>query len=379
MVKVSVIIPVFNTEKYLRECLDSILAQTLEDIEIICVNDGSLDDSPEILQEYEEKYSQVRVMAQVNRGQAAARNAALKIACGKYIYFMDSDDLLTSMALQELWDICEDRQLDILYFSGAAFFETRELAETHRSLAEMYYRSGICTDVLAGPQMLVKLSENKSYEVSPCLQLLNRDFLVRNGLFFCENIIYEDNIFTFKSILKAERTFYVSDVYFYKRVRDGSRMMQEENWQNLKGYFTCLMEQMRFTGESDQDDIDVNKAIDSVLSGLNKQIRNTCQKLPAREIRLFEQHCSNYERHIFHVLVRETILAEQRGKKTDEKYKEEILKIKSSRSYRLGRMFTAPFRLIKGGLKCCRQHGTAYTCRLFVKKVRKKLGGKQNA
>ena len=83
MVKVSVIIPVFNVEKYLEECLDSILAQTLKEIEIICVNDGSVDNSLSILKEYEKKYTQIKVLDQINGGQSAARNRALEVASGE--------------------------------------------------------------------------------------------------------------------------------------------------------------------------------------------------------------------------------------------------------------------------------------------------------
>ena len=93
MVKVSVIIPVFNVEKYLEECLESILAQSMKEIEIICVNDGSIDNSLNILRKYEAEYPQIKVLDQLNGGQSAARNRALSCASGEYVYFMDSDDL----------------------------------------------------------------------------------------------------------------------------------------------------------------------------------------------------------------------------------------------------------------------------------------------
>ena len=114
MKKVSVVIPVWNTEKYIKECLDSILAQSIiDELEIICVNDGSTDTSLEILRKYEKQYEQIKVIDQINGGQSTARNVALNVAAGEYVYFMDGDDLLTSFALEELWKICREKQLDV--------------------------------------------------------------------------------------------------------------------------------------------------------------------------------------------------------------------------------------------------------------------------
>ena len=95
-VKVSVIIPVYNVEKYLRECIDSILNQTLRDLELICVDDGSTDGSLEILHEYEKADSRVKVLTQHNMGAGAARNKGLAIATGEYLSFLDSDDFFAS-------------------------------------------------------------------------------------------------------------------------------------------------------------------------------------------------------------------------------------------------------------------------------------------
>ena len=94
--KISVIIPVYNVEKYIRECLDSVLEQSLKDIEIICVNDGSTDSSRNILLEYRKKDSRVIVLDKQNGGLSSARNSGIDIAQGKYVLFLDSDDLLSS-------------------------------------------------------------------------------------------------------------------------------------------------------------------------------------------------------------------------------------------------------------------------------------------
>ena len=92
MVTLSVIVPVYNTEKYLRECLDSVINQTLKDIEIICINDGSTDRSLDILKEYALKDNRIKIIDKKNEGVAAARNDGIRIANGEFVCFMDSDD-----------------------------------------------------------------------------------------------------------------------------------------------------------------------------------------------------------------------------------------------------------------------------------------------
>ena len=94
MCEISVIIPVYNVESYLRQCLDSVVNQTFEDIEIICVDDGSTDGSLDILNKYASSDNRFKIISQPNQGLGTARNNGLKLACGNYIYFLDSDDYI---------------------------------------------------------------------------------------------------------------------------------------------------------------------------------------------------------------------------------------------------------------------------------------------
>lgn len=376
MVKVSVIIPVFNVEKYLEECLDSILAQTLKEIEIICVNDGSVDNSLSILKEYEKKYTQIKVLDQINGGQSAARNRALEVASGEYVYFMDSDDLLTSKALEELYQVCSEKNLDILYFSGTSFFEDEELAKKHRGFKNNYYRKGNYTEVQSGDRMLVTLIDNGDYFVSPCLQLLRREFLSSNNIRFFKGIIHEDNCFTFQSLLLAQKVFCINDIYFYRRVRGASVMTHEETSRNLRGYFCCLMEQMSFAGELGIQDVDVNEKIDYVLMLLNKHVQRIYSGLSKQQREIFLRECSMYERYLFNAIIRDAAWKSEkvvRYEREIKSYRKQLKSIKKSHSYRLGRTLTMPYRLIKGGIKCCRQHGFTYTCKLTAKKIIRKL------
>ena len=116
MPKITVIIPVYNTAKYLREAIDSILNQTFKEIEVIAINDGSTDNCLDILNEYALNDNRVKVYSQENKGLSLTRNFGLDNSRGDYIYFFDSDDILLPLALEELYNKCEKDNLDFCFF-----------------------------------------------------------------------------------------------------------------------------------------------------------------------------------------------------------------------------------------------------------------------
>ena len=117
MPKVSVIIPVYNSEKYISECLDSVLNQTFKDIEIICIDDGSTDKSFDILNRYNIKEKRITLLTQKNLGQSVARNKALEIAKGEYIYFLDSDDYIEPNLIEECIKKLDETQEGLICFN----------------------------------------------------------------------------------------------------------------------------------------------------------------------------------------------------------------------------------------------------------------------
>ena len=114
MAKVSVIIPVYNVEPYLKQCMDSVVGQTLKDIEIICVDDGSTDGSLDILKEYATEDSRIQIIEQKNAGAGAARNNGMRHATGKYLSFLDSDDFFEPRMLEKAYDLAEKDQADFV-------------------------------------------------------------------------------------------------------------------------------------------------------------------------------------------------------------------------------------------------------------------------
>ena len=130
MPKISVIIPVYNVEKYLRECLDSVINQTLKDIEIICINDGSTDKSLEILQEYENKDNRFILISQFNQGQGNARNIGLNISRGEYVLFLDPDDYYTdNTAFEKLYSCAIENNAKMIHFNYLIKHEDRGIIE----------------------------------------------------------------------------------------------------------------------------------------------------------------------------------------------------------------------------------------------------------
>ncbi|MDX9781581.1 MAG: glycosyltransferase family 2 protein, partial [Bacteroidales bacterium] len=122
--KVSVIIPVYNTVNYLESSVSSIQEQTLRDIEILIIDDGSTDNSPAILKKLSESDARIRLFTQSNQGQSAARNLGLDNAQGDYVYFMDSDDILELNTLSSCYEKCDSQNLDIVIFDADVFYES---------------------------------------------------------------------------------------------------------------------------------------------------------------------------------------------------------------------------------------------------------------
>ena len=243
---VSVIIPVYNVEKYLAQCLDSVLTQDFEDIEIICVDDGSPDRSIDILLDYAARDSRVRIIRRENGGLSAARNTGLDSAKGKYVYFLDSDDMLAPNALVQLTERAERDALDVLYFDSQTIYESEEIRLKHGKLGDNSDRSGDYPGVMTGRGMFAAMMGHGDYCPQVPRQLFRRGFLEETGIRFYEGIIHEDELFTFLTALQAQRAGYMKAALFLRRVRDDSIMTRGYVHKNFKGYLIGYREMMRY-------------------------------------------------------------------------------------------------------------------------------------
>lgn len=242
---VSVVVPVYNAEDYVAETLESVLCQTLSDLEIICIDDGSTDGSRDILLSYAKRDPRVLVFGQENRGLSCARNAGMAVAGGRYLHFLDSDDKIAPEAYQELFSRASEEDLDLLLFDADAFFEDERAREMHPSYLTYYHRSQEYQERRPGPNMLDAMARGGDYRPSACLYLLKRDFAVRSRLSFHPAIVHEDNGFTFAAFLKAERVAHLRKPFYERRVRWGSIMTSEKAFANAYGYYANSIDMMR--------------------------------------------------------------------------------------------------------------------------------------
>lgn len=217
---ISVIIPVYNTERYLRKCMDSVCGQTYRNLEIICVNDGSPDRSADILAEYAAADPRVRVITQANAGLAAARNSGLKAATGDYITGVDSDDYLAPDAYARIMRQL-DKPADIICFGTQVTDESgRFLPSPYHELAWQGYRQA---------------DDDCFLRTNPCFwnKLYHKELIKRGRLSFPDGLIYEDDVFFYDAAPSARELFYVKDkLYFYVQ-RPGSIMNSRQDWKKF--------------------------------------------------------------------------------------------------------------------------------------------------
>jgi len=241
--KVSIIIPVYNTEDFVREAVESILNQTLQDLEVITINDGSTDGTLEILNSIAADDSRVKVLSQKNQGQSIARNEGIRIASGKYLYFMDSDDFLKKEALQACFDKCEANNLDFLFFDADILNKDSNLY-----MDLNYSRKDFTDETISynGIEILNILVKHWAYSASPCLSFIRTDYFNRINLSFYPGIIHEDQLFTVMLYLQAQRVMCIHQAYFLRRFRSDSTMTRKYAWRNIIGYFTVTRELIKF-------------------------------------------------------------------------------------------------------------------------------------
>lgn len=222
MAKISVIVPVYNAEKYLQCCLDSVIGQTFTDIEIICINDGSTDQSPQILEAYAEKDSRIKVIHKENGGLVSARKAGIAVARGEYVGYVDSDDWIELNMYEKLYEKGRGHGCDMVASGLFRQFSDSFVKVTNTIAAGVYDREAIKQKIL--PYMLY----NGIYYqmgVRPNLvnKLFKKELLLSAQMNVPENITNgEDVAVTYPSILNAERIMLTDEIYYHYRQHDSS-------------------------------------------------------------------------------------------------------------------------------------------------------------
>lgn len=350
--KVSVIMPVYNAHDFLRPCLDSILNQTLKEIEIICVDDDSRDDSLEILREYARKDPRMRVIHQENGGAGAARNNGLQYAAGEYLSILDCDDFFEPDMLEKAYAEAREKELDIVVF-GCDFYDNA--SGTHRPCTYSIDRKLL-------PEKAVFCAEDVRRDVFRLFvgwswdKLFRTEFVREQGLRFQEQRTTNDMLFVFNALLRAKRIGTMEQIFAHqRRGLQSLSATREKSWMCFYNALTALRDEMHKIGCYERFEQDFkNYSLHFSLWNLNTLsepthtvLYNKLREEWFRELGLTDLPKSYfYNSHEY---------AQYRSIRTVPAEKAAA----SSASGPLSRL-----------LLCLRQHGLVYTVKLAIKKIK---------
>ena len=223
---VSVIVPIYNTEEYLEECLDSLVNQTLEDIEIICIEDNSSDDSLKILREYSKKDDRIILVENdSNQGQSVSRNKGLSAAKGEYVAFLDSDDRIDENAYEQLYKFAKDNGHDLVVFNAIRFNDEGVEWPCILHSKAGYDKTYSKTNVFEHKTLIYDTSMSK---------FIRKEFIDELGFKFLENTLYEDLLFSMQILCASKCLGILPTVNYYWRVRTSYNYSVTQNVFKLK-------------------------------------------------------------------------------------------------------------------------------------------------
>ncbi len=241
--KVSVVIPVYNVENYIEECLESVINQTIDELEIIPIHDAGSDNSFEIVKrvaaaDNNPKHKYVLLENEVNKGLAATRNVGIENASGEYIYFLDSDDKITLDAMETLYERAKKEELDAQIFCMDFLFETEELYEKFKNNPSKF--KGEYPDKYSGRELFKRWMEVWDWIPVQPRYFYRREFLIENNLRYTPGMLHEDETFAFNVLMNAKAVRVTNDKFFIRRVREDSIMSGHMTMRNVEGCVIIL-------------------------------------------------------------------------------------------------------------------------------------------
>lgn len=256
---ISIIIPIFNVEKYLRQCLNSIYKLDLKNKEIILVNDGSTDGSLEIAEEFKNIYKENTILiSQENKGLSGARNTGIRAATGEYLFFLDSDDFIDEKALERFFQEGIEKKQDILIGNYYEYFKgrTQELKTSSKNLLNIFDKNG--------DYFIEEKVKNRSFYVVAWLNLYRKNFLLENNLFFEERLLHEDNLFTLKAFRIAKKVGHSNKTFYYYRQDNPDSIMKKMTEKNYIHMMYIIEELIDFQKKIGNE----NKYFNRILIGI---------------------------------------------------------------------------------------------------------------
>ena len=369
-VKISTIMPVYNAAEFLRKSVESVLNQTLRDIELIAVDDGSTDDSLEILEEYAKKDARVKIVKQSNKTAGAARNNGIKYAVGEFVHFFDADDWLELNAYEILWNKVEDKKIDFCAFQRKKYDNV-----TGCYIDEI-------RNLYPKEQVFILKKDIKRFiygNVVPWDKIIKRNVIVDNNLQFDEIICANDRAFYFKLLLVSKRVKVISDILLTYRINNSSSLVGDTRSKNYDCHFKSFESALKlYKNESEEilkSFIDVsiydfivffNKANDqyklnifiqlyqyfknmdlSILGDLsNYRWYRDYKKIINCEYNLYDSEMEeryNEKGKDFNTLIKE----KKDFQNLSNEYKSQLESVQRSVSFKVGRFMTAPLRFIR--------------------------------
>lgn len=280
--KISIIVPVYNAELYLNECIKSLLIQDIEEYEIICIDDGSTDCSAKIIEEFQRSSTLIKLVNQENQGLSIARNNGIEHARGEFILFVDSDDYIEKNVLGRLYNLCKQNDLQILDFKTYVL---------NNGIKKVMYSNQVdAACVVDGISYLSDyiLRFKKQPFLSAWAHVYRREFLIESKIIFEENRLYEDLLFTFTAYSVANRVMYLNmPVYNYRKSKDSitSSLIKPKNIVDLQ--FTAV-EISKYSKE-----IGIKIPMDNFFSGIRNQI------IISIKAGLWKEHRTFFNKKIF--------------------------------------------------------------------------------
>lgn len=391
MPKVSVVIPCYNVEKYLHQCLDSVVNQTLRELEIICVNDGSKDSTLDIIKEYAARDARVKIIDKPNGGYGESMNRGFDMATGEYIGIIESDDYAELDMFEKLYNTAKEYVLDVVK-SGFFFYFSKPTESNTASVIATKATAGrtFCpmTDFKAKMEMV------EFFNIKPTIwsAIYRKDFIRANGIRFNETpgASYQDASFNFKVWVCAKRVRLLEDCFLHYRQDNEASSI------NSPGKVYCICDEYeemeRFLAERPEAREKVEPVMVRIkFDSYNWNYTRLAEPLQAEFIQCFSQ---DFKRHLAEgtlkqeyfewykwntlqqimqspELYHEIYVRKQRGEDTTELEKQEAPR---QRRTVYGREMPWLLDKLKGGMECIHDHGLIYTVKLFVKKVMGRLG-----
>lgn len=219
MKEISIIIPVYNIEKYVSRCLDSCLSQSMENIEVIVVNDGSIDSSCQIISQYKKTYPNIVVIDQINRGLSAARNVGMQYATGKYIWFVDGDDYIDKESIEIILNYLRiENDIDVIVIGRFEEYKNKTIPVPHKVVFSRFK---------TGVEYFISSVDNETFRTNVWDKIIKRSLIEEHSLKFVEGLLYEDMFFVLQLFMFAGKVLVVPH-YLYHYIHYNSNSITRQ-------------------------------------------------------------------------------------------------------------------------------------------------------